>query len=77
MSQDTSEEAYQNAVRQVKTRITGMKLESARAMLNPAGWSIRVMKTEDWPRIGTRDFRRNRLNVETVDERIIRVISVG
>jgi hypothetical protein len=77
MSQDASEEAYQNAVRQVKTRITGMNLESARNILNPAGWSIRVLKTEDGPRIGTRDFRRNRLNVETVDDRIIKVISVG
>lgn len=58
-------------------QLKGLSFDEAISLVKPLGFTIRVVKNNDEYRIGTGNFRVDRINVELVNNVIEVVIGVG
>jgi len=62
---------------QIAPQIVGLKIEEAHTISQEAGFTIRVMREDGESRVGTCDYRLNRINVATQQGEIIEILNVG
>lgn len=53
--------------------LIGKTVEEARQELEPKGNTVRVVSKDGQPMMVTMDYRENRLNVEIVDNKIVKI----